>query len=163
MMEALQWKLLVLLDEPLEAQSSEQVPRRPQPMMPLAQLRARWRERLSSLQVHLLLLVQPLLSLPLELQVQMVQKLPLSAVPPEHQPLVVSLDLQSLVEFWDPQQLMVVLELHLLEGAATTCCVHSLAYPMFEPHWCGGFTFPGKTSGAAGAPVEAAGDVDPVL
>ena len=103
-------------------------------MMPLAQLRARWRERLSSLQVHLLLLVQPLLSLPLELQVQMVQKLPLSAVPPEHQPLVVPLDLQSLAEFWDPQQLMVVLELHLLEGAATTCCVHSLAYLMLEPH-----------------------------
>ena len=104
-------------------------------MMPLAQLQARWRERLSSLQVHLLLLVQLLLSLPLELQVQMVQKLLLSAVSSEHQPLVVSLDLQSLAEFWDPQQLMVVLVLHLLEGAATTCCVHSLAYPMFEPHW----------------------------
>ena len=24
---------------------------------------------------------------------------------------------------------------HLLEGAATTCCVHSLAYPTFELHW----------------------------
>ena len=111
------------------------VPRRPQPMMPLAQLRARWRERLSSLQVHLLLLVQLLLSLPLELQVQMVQKLLLSAVSSEHQPLVVSLDLPSLAEFWEPQQLTVVLELHLLEGAATTCCVHSLAYPTFELHW----------------------------
>ena len=49
MMEALQWKLLVLSDEPLGAQSSEQVPRRPQPMMPLAQLRASWKELPSSL------------------------------------------------------------------------------------------------------------------
>ena len=84
--------------------------------MPPALLRARWKERLSSLQVHLLLLVQLLPSLPLELQVRMVQKLPLLAVSSEHQPLVVPLDLQSLAEFWDPQQLMVVLELHLLEG-----------------------------------------------
>ena len=103
--------------------------------MLLAQLQARWKERLSSLQVHLLLLVQLLLSLPLELQVQMVQKLLLSAVSSERQPLVVSLDLQSLAEFWDPQQLMVLLVLHLLEGAATTGCVHSLAYPTFELHW----------------------------
>ena len=103
MMEALQWKLLVLLDEPLGAQSSEQVPRRPQPMMPLAQLRASWKELPSSLQVHLLLLVQLLLSQPSELQVQMVQKLPLLAVSLERQPLVMSLDLQSLAEFWDPQ------------------------------------------------------------
>ena len=55
-------------------------------MMPLAQLRASWKELPSSLQAHLLLLVQLLLSQPLELQVQMVQKLLLLAVPSEHQP-----------------------------------------------------------------------------
>jgi hypothetical protein len=135
MMEALQWKLLVLLDEPLGAQSSEQVPRRPQPMMPLAQLRASWKELPSSSQAHLLLLVQLLLSQPLELRAQIVQKLLLLAVSSGHQPLVVSLDLQSLAESWDPQQLMVVLELHHLGEAATICCVHSLAFQPLEPHW----------------------------
>ena len=81
MMESLQEELVVvLLDQPLEARSLELARRRPQPMMPLAQLRASWQERLSSLQAHLLLLAQLLLSLPLELLVRMVQKPLLSAV-----------------------------------------------------------------------------------
>ena len=112
---------MVLLDQPLEARSLELARRRPQPMMPLAQLRASWQERLSSLQAHLLLLAQLLLSLPLELLVRMVQKPLLSAVSLVHQPLVVS---------WDPRQQLVASVLHLLEAAATICY-----FPSSERHW----------------------------
>ena len=105
-------------------------------MMPLAQLRARWKELPSSLQAHLLLLVRLLHSLwNLELQVPVEQKFPPSAASLERQPLVVSLDLQSLAESSDLQRLLVVLELHLLGEAATICYLHIQAFQQAEPHW----------------------------
>ena len=59
---------------------------------------------------------------------------------------------------------MVVLELHLLEEAATTCCVHSLAYPMLEPHWVAEASlFLGKAMLQRARQLTRAGDVDPVL
>ena len=69
---------------------------------------------------------------------------------------MVSLDFQPL--------LREALELHLSEEGGNNLL---LAYPGIPASWAtlggGGFTFPGKNAGAAGAPVEAAGDLEPDL
>ena len=95
-------------------------------MMLQAQLQAGWLELPSSLQVLPLLPSHLPKSQPLELLVLEEQKSLPSEVILEAS-LAVSLGLQSL--------LLVVSELHPLEGEATVCCLHIQAFRQVEPHW----------------------------